>query len=306
MGDFGLKISRAGDDVKTTDDLDLAYTSKFSTLKFYRWGNLSLTTNGSGDGSVTYNHDLGYAPAHRVFRKGTAQFTYLDASSYTNSFFPLGAANVFSSGVLHQAFKTYSDDDNLVITATGAGASTTYDFRFYLLVDLAQAFSGDDNVGVLKDYGFKVSQEGFSVLTAKEYQLSHSSKYKSIQYYPQNIYSQALSLPAFFASPLDTFVEAGTYVDFNHDLGYAPFFLAYNEFTIGGSDRIRSIPFNTENAIDVVNYSVAGFADATRVRLYFYEASQYATGTLYDNFPATTITTKCFVFTENLAGSENK
>lgn len=306
--DYGIKVTPPGYDVLTATDAQTQFSTKYSTLKIYKWGNLSLTTDGSGNGSVAYAHNLDYAPAHFVFRKGTASFSFLDGSSYTNSYFQLGSVNYFadSADTYHRSFKTYTDDTYLYITATGAQASTTYNFRFYILVDLAEAFSGDDNTGVLKDYGMKVSQEGFDVETAKEYQMAFSSKYKSLQYYDQHIYTQQLSLPAFFASPVDTFVEAGTYVDFNHELGYAPFFLSFYEYTSGGNTRVESIPRFTENGIDIVNYNVAAFCDVTRVRVYFYKSSTYALSTLYDNWSAETIEIKLYVFTENLGGSENK
>lgn len=298
---YGMKVSKAGDDVKLVTNLnDLVYLSENNTLKLYKWGNLQLTTNGSGNGSASFTHNLNYAPAFFVFRKGTAHYNFLDAGTYANAFFPLGGINLFSDGVIHHAFKAYSDASNVTITCTSGTPNTTFTFRFYILVDLSQTFSNPDNVTHLKDWGIKCSKAGVDVKTAAEYNLTQSSRYKSLQFYPQSVYNLTLNnMDAFFASPVDTYVEQGTYIDITHNLGYAPFFLAFAK--IGTVNTI--LPFYSENSIDLFNYSVEGFADSTKIRLYHWRSSTYANSILYDNWSSETLELKLFVFTENLAGA---
>lgn len=306
MANYGIKVSKSGDDVFSyTDANDLQFTSQYSTLKLYKWGTTTLTTNSSGNGSVNIAHDLGYAPAHLVFRKGTASCSFISATTYTNSFFPLGAINKYSDDANHVAFDCYTDSTNLTINCVSGTASTTFTFRYYIFVDLAQTYTGDDSVGQLKNWGFKVSKPGYSVLTAKEYNMNYSTRYKSLQYYPQSQFEQDLTLPIMWANHEDTEVEEMTYVDFNHNLGYAPLFMAFVNIysTSLGAWASHQIPIYMENGLSA-GWSVSGFCDSTRIRIYFWRYSVYALGTLYGNYAKETVNIKTIIFTENLASSE--
>jgi hypothetical protein len=307
---YGAKVSKTGYDVKTSTSVDTPFSSKFSTLKILMQGDTSFTTDGSGNGSVSISHDLGYAPAHYVFRKVTAGYAFLDASTYSNSFVPLtkvpsiwagdNAVNGLSD------FQAYTTSTALVIESGGASPNTTYNFRYYIFVDLAQDFSGSAGITLNKDYGLKVSKDGYDVKTAKEYQMAYSQKYKSLQYYDESYKTQDLTLPSFWASIVDTDVEAGTYVDFTHGLGYQPFYFAfaydvpftgasgYNVFTPYGVDY-SNLATSQQGYINIDS-----FCDSTRVRVSFTERS-ITTGTNSGPvFNSSTITIKCFIFTENL------
>lgn len=308
MANYGIKI---GSNVLTDTDLALDDTSKYSSLKFFKWGNAQFTTNGSGVGSTSITHGLGYAPMSIVFRKFTAQWSspdnILPTTSYANSFGHIGAANYYggNNGAIDIDFDVTVDDDKLYISDSGNGslaASTTYYFRYYILVDLSQAFTSASNISLTGDYGYKVSKPGKDVLTADEYDMASSSKYKSVQFYSNHVVSTTLTLPVMFSSIYDTYVEEATYVDFNHSLGYQPFFLAY--FGDSPNTYLTGIPYYSENGIDTPNFSVSGFCDSSKVRIYFWRSSQYFGG-VQDTWPAQTITVKCIIFTENLAGSES-
>src|SRR3990167_1062626 len=286
MGSYGTKFikSGSGDNVLTATDKDLAFTTKYKILKLFAWGNTTITTNGSGDGSVTITHGLGFAPSFFVFRKGTAQFTFLDASSYTNSFWPLGARCKWSDDNLDHALHVYSDSTNLIIEAKGATASKTYTFRYYILVDLAEDFSGSDLLDLSNQFGTKFSPTGVDVLTAKEYQLVYSTKYKALQYYDESFKTHSLTLPGIWASSVDQSPQEGTYVDINHGLGYPPFYLAFFKSDRFQTDTLIQVPFMGLNNIDVINYEVSGFCDSTRVRLSFYRLAQWSNGTNRQSF----------------------
>jgi len=64
MGDYGLKVSRAGYNVSTATNKQLVFSSKFNTLKLYAQGSGSQATGG---GTVTIAHSLGYVPAFVVY-----------------------------------------------------------------------------------------------------------------------------------------------------------------------------------------------------------------------------------------------
>ena len=59
MGDYGMKVSKAGFDVKTCDDDDLVFSSKFNQLK--RKASGTATTSGS---DIQVAHGLGYKPIY--------------------------------------------------------------------------------------------------------------------------------------------------------------------------------------------------------------------------------------------------
>jgi hypothetical protein len=299
--DFGIRVAAPGQDARTALDKDVHFTTKYSTLKIFKAGTLSVTTDGSGDGTVSVNHGLGYAPGFFVFRKVTASWSFLDASSYSNAFLPVGGVNYWAPDDLHHAVHAYTDSSDLIVQIKGGATSTLYEFRYYILVDLSKAFSGTGRYGFTKDFGFKVAKPGFNVLATEEYNMAFSSKYKSLQHHSVHKMTETLTLPAMFASQVDTFEEEGTYVDFNHNLGYPPLFLAFFECS-SPSIAPTEIPYNEENSIDATDFSVTGFADSTRVRLSFWRSSTYFIS-LLDNWSSMTITLHLIMFTENLLGA---
>jgi len=296
MTDYGIK---AGDNVETNTNQQLKLTTKYNSLKIFQKGDSSFTTNGSGDATATIPHNLDYPPAFVVFRKCTSQWTFLDASSYPNAYVPVGCPNYWgNSNDLHHALHAYSDDTNLYIQADGAKASTAYDFRYYLFVDRSEAFDGDFGGELSSDYGWKVTPSGISVLTAKEYELGYSSKYKALQYYGVHFETASLTLPAVSSSKYDNFEEEGTYVDFNHGLGYPPLFLAFYESSLDLGNFIQIPTFSVSGSTDGFNYMVSSFADATKVRISFWRAVYYLLTN--ESWAAETINIKLYIFTEDL------
>ena len=62
MGDYGIKMSLKGYDVKTANDQQLAITSKRNCLKLKEIATTTVTTDGSGAGTRTIAHGLSFAP----------------------------------------------------------------------------------------------------------------------------------------------------------------------------------------------------------------------------------------------------
>jgi len=244
---------------------------------------------------------LGYAPAFFILRKGTAQNTLMSgATEYANAFFPLGLNKYFKDDAYTWFIHPYADTTKLYIEARNAKPSTTMNFRYYILVDLSQVFSGADGVAHRVTHGLKIAREGFNVQTAKEYQLAFSSEYKIAQYHAVNCKTETLTLPAMFASYHDQDVEEATYVDIVHGLGFAPLPIihAYGSYTTSGI--LRETPITTIGPIDNWSGSISWFSDSTRVRIYFWRSSIYSVlGT--ESFPAETITLRAYLLAENLA-----
>lgn len=302
--DYGLKVSKLGDDVGTaTLNRDLQFTSKFSGLKLYQAGTASFTTDGFGNGSAVIDHDLGFAPAYFVWRKLTAQNTELSGTTtYPNSYIPVGVPSVwenitYSSKGFGGYIHSYTDSSSLYIIANEANSSTNYIFKYYYLVDLANEYSGTMASITTADYGFKVSKDGVDVKTAKEYELGYSSKYKALQYYDVNSQTASLTLPFATASVIDTPVTGGVYHDFEHGLGYPPFYLAY----YGDSVEIPDYNFSrtTGNTFELIS----SFCDSTRIRISWWNASYINIFGEALNPLGGTLNVKVMVFTENLAST---
>lgn len=301
MLDYGLKVSTPTNDVATQSDQDVAFSTKFSTLKIVKAGDISVTTDGSGNGTSSVTHSLGYAPAYFAYQKATADWSFMDASTYANAYIISPGANYdnWSDGY-HHTLHVYTDSSKIYLQAYGAAPSTTYTIHYVLLLDLAQDYSGASTL-FDKNIGFKVSKEGIDVNSAKPYELAFTSRCKSIQYYPENYKTETLSLPAMWASPVDTNPQEGTYVDFLHGLGYPPLFLAFFSTTGSYTDNTK-IPYHAFNGVDVPSYFINAFCDSTRVRVSFYRSSMYTTAP-DPTWAAETITVRCYIFTEDLSQS---
>lgn len=311
---------KAGSNINTNTDSQLKLTSKFSSLKLYKWGDTSITTNGSGVGSVEIPHDLDYTPIVVVLRKRTAQYPFLSSTTYSNTFSRLTFNPYFAGGELD--FIYYADDEKLRIenvnTGIGSGGvlvapspSTTYHFRYMIFVDKSESFSDHSNIALTNDYGFKVSQQDVDVLTGEEYEMAFSSKYKSLQYYENHILSSSLTLPAQWASinSSNSRIEAATYVDFNHNLGYAPYFLVFSthpSYSLGSSLFLEPFRYYSNGYFAYKGIeSVTGWADSQRVRVTFSRTSD-ASGdvspvTPYgEEFTSKTVQIKVVIFAESL------
>ena len=314
MSDLGIKVSKDGDSAYNQSVKLLAFHSDYPVLKAFKIGNASITCNSLGSGSTTIAHGLSYPPAFQVFAKATARDWFDSGSStYANAFFPTGHFNDWYEHKYLEFISVTADSTNLQINTIGnvaAFANKTLNFRYYLFVDLSETFTGADTTPT-DTYGFKVSQVGEDVKSTKEYKLSASSAYKTLQFHDVHKYeNKEITLPKMFATRYDTDTEEGTYVDYNHGLGYQPFFVAYFESSRLGSTLLYEAP-HTEYATSPYGpvaglWSVTGFADATKIRLSFYRRSIYDTSTssVLGNWTSSEdITLKLLVFTENLAGS---
>lgn len=308
MGDFGIAI---GSNLNTNTDLELKYTTKYPTLKLYKWLDAEFTTNASAIGSVTVAHDLGYTPIVQVWGKHTSQFSFLSGTTYSNTYSLLDSINSYrpySAGIAYHA-----DEDNIYINTIsvggyggGASANTTYEFRILVWVDKSEDFSGSSTITLDDDYGFKSSNSGVDVLTGEEYEMQYSSKYRAIQYYPDHIVSSSLTLPKMFASTVDIDVQEATYVDFNHNLGYPPLFFLYSDL---GTSDLYECPYHDVDVVGMAYsglYEVSAWCDSSKIRVLFHRRSIVTSGNYYGTvYPEETISVKVLITTDNLSRTEN-
>jgi len=69
MGNYGIKISKVGSDVKTATDKNLILTSKYPIFKIHTIGTTTVTVpaNSTVTQSTNVAHGLGFTPAAQVF-----------------------------------------------------------------------------------------------------------------------------------------------------------------------------------------------------------------------------------------------
>lgn len=307
MGDFGVKF---GSNLNTNTDLQLKFTTKYSSLKILDWDDAQFTTNASGVGSVVINHDLGYTPICIVMKKFTAQYSFLSGTSYSNAFRHIPSYNSYDNP--KSGFTFDVDDENLTISTEnfglgGAAANTTYYFRYYLLVDLSDDFSGTSNLSLTGDIGFKTSKDANDVFTSQEYEMKYSSKYKALQFYDNHLQTETLTLPEMWASLADTSEEEATYVDFNHNLNYPPFFLFFTDYDTGGfGGSMFEGPGIDVSEAGGGNYDglteISAWCDEDRVRVLFKRFSQLINGYYGKVYSSKTINIYVIIFAENLFG----
>lgn len=112
MGDYGIKVSKPGYDVKTAEDKDLVFSSKFFTPRVHVQGSGSITHTGGR--TVTIAHNLGYVPMFMV---------HGDISGIP-TLFPSGAYGTLPFSVNYPLYEdikpsidvlTWADEDNLYI-----------------------------------------------------------------------------------------------------------------------------------------------------------------------------------------------
>jgi hypothetical protein len=299
MADYGIKVSPAGVDVGTASGTALKLLSTKDSLKLYRWGTIDGTAvGGDSSATVTFDHNLGYAPAILVYG--------INSGTYT----PIGGGIDSYEGLL-----AYSDSSKLYIEGYDADSklSAIPDCKYYILVDKAQDYSGTTNIAATGDYGIKISNLGKDIGTAKEYDLALSSKFKSLQYFPESLAKATVTLPAMWASLDDQTVEEYTYVDFNHGFGYPPLFFAwYNNGTVN-----REVPYAEFDTITTEVYGQSYYTDtqlyaqcdSTKIRFWFKRTAKFDYWSLYyddtisyGSFSASTVVLNVLPLAEDLTG----
>jgi hypothetical protein len=149
MGDYGIKVSLPGYNVKTCADRQLAFSSSFKGLKIVKSGKLNVGDSG------TVAHNLGYIPAFNVFSY------YSSPSGYR--VFPyatVDATNLYIGTIsVPVSYYIFGHDLTEIIFPTN--------------IDTTPISQGT----ISNDYGIKVSKDGKDVKTAGVDDLSITSKY---------------------------------------------------------------------------------------------------------------------------------
>ncbi len=192
MADFGIKVSRAGFPVETAADHQLLFSSSFPTMLVAMEGTLN-----SGQ---SVSHNLGYFPV----------FTFnLYRAAFNN-----GNARTFDEGsIAVDTNKLYNNDDQTI--------------RYRIFARDLRSSVGGTNINttpaspsaINQDYGFKVSQPGYNVLTASLQNL--------IAFSGQSLAGYPVRLQIIHQIGHQDNIPTGTTARFSHNLGYVPLFMVY-------------------------------------------------------------------------------
>ncbi len=130
MGDYGLKISREGASISSSDVRDLVLDSKYKTFKTRALATDSVTIpSGNSGAQKQIAHGLGYVPMFFVAAE-------LGSGKYFNIFL----RQYFDDG--SNSFEIYASVDatNLTVTVlttdfSGVPADKTIPFSYYISID---------------------------------------------------------------------------------------------------------------------------------------------------------------------------
>ena len=131
MGNYGLKVSKAGYSVLTTTDNNLVYSSKFDTLRVFASGSGYITADYPNTTIVTITHSLGYRPAFVVYSEVDSGFGGADGK-----FFMLPLTWAIGGDA---SIAVYCDSTYLKIRYGGdhTPLGTVLDYKYYIYYNQA-------------------------------------------------------------------------------------------------------------------------------------------------------------------------
>jgi len=119
-----------------------------------------------------------------------------------------------------------------------------------------------------KDHGIKIVKEGTAIDSVNLRDIILSSKYSMLKYHSTSTGSATINQG-----------DTSKYVDFAHNLGYVPAFLAYTSFSELEGGKEKMIPSFSWNASDPPEDNYLGFSSAyatsTKIRCYYNLARPY-------------------------------
>lgn len=135
--DYGIKMSKAGVNVKTAGLKDLILHSGYPTLKIKAsgTGSISYTNDSSATDNLVVTHNLGYVPLFMFQTQwysvdsATKQTTYISAPHYDGTYADLG---IFAS------YRPYANTTQLryeVQSYDGNGGSITLNYIYVVYYD---------------------------------------------------------------------------------------------------------------------------------------------------------------------------
>lgn len=106
-GDFGIKVSSSGKSVLIAEDNELAFTSKYPSLKIHSEGRGTYTfTNNQGNKLLT-THNLGYRPFFGVWVDYGGSYTLTSCSTSVGDYRIMYTGTATSTQLYLTAIRAY-------------------------------------------------------------------------------------------------------------------------------------------------------------------------------------------------------
>uniref|UniRef100_A0A6M3L3R0 Uncharacterized protein n=1 Tax=viral metagenome TaxID=1070528 RepID=A0A6M3L3R0_9ZZZZ len=141
MGNYGIKIAKAGKELTSTTPSDYHFWSKYRSKSIVYQGTLGITTlTGSSVPPVTtnYPHNFGYIPQFHVF------VTSVDGN-YVNCNYQTGGNYGYEGDLWSEILTAYTTSTQLVVSAdynyftpqsgTWTGLAHTYTFNIVIFME---------------------------------------------------------------------------------------------------------------------------------------------------------------------------
>jgi len=267
MGNYGMKVSRQGFDVKTCADHQLLFSSSFKFPMYTISGTATITTLDSDQTIVT--HNLGYIPIFFCLIRNEPP-----PSSATDATNRLHWHAVGASG--DSPAPTIVCDTTKIYYKANQYVNTLYVAYFIMPYNLEASFSApnidltvDTQGTITTDWGFKVSKDGQDVKTATQANLQSFSGSSSGGYPVRHQIIHKVGTV--------TGVTGGSTVSIAHGLGYKPFFLWY--WKTSSSPKEYALVQTTHRVYAgppiELQLVVRTWADNTNVNLYYNMAGTY-------------------------------
>jgi len=279
MVDFGIKVSKDGEDISTNNPSNLTYSSEWSNFKIYDILTDSDNSVATSEASVIFDNPLSYQPMFFAYVEATDEdpgnWQFASLGSFSGTVFITNSAAVMPN------CRYRSGTDDFFCRVYGSG-NNKYTFKLILFADLITGSSA--SLDSVDDYGIKVSKEDNDVKTANDSDLSLTSKFQNL-----TIASAETQVGGNQATGLATIP---------HNLGYVPIHLVlvYNPYMDASTaNKWLYLPSIVTNPADAVLAHSYAYADDTN--LYIYAATIGPLGLP----PYTDFTFKYIIFNEKLS-----
>ena len=199
---YGIKVSKYGYDVNTANSEQLILNSSNNILQIFDRGTATINVPvGETTGSVTIQHNLGYAPGFLAYRydNGMRRVAYAYSGRCQTTYGCRGG---------------YTNNKTLTIEIMEASPGN---YDIYYIIFKAPIDVSSNGVSSLKsDYGISVSEDGKDVMDNDDKNLIYSSKFDTLKQFANGE-----------CEVITTSAPSTGYIDIRHNLGYMPAFKVY-------------------------------------------------------------------------------
>jgi len=132
MGDYGIRVSKSGGDVRTCADIDTLLTSKYHFFKGYSLATGSVTLTGVDSETVEISHNLGYKPFYqpraKLLYNGYGNMPYMQRRW---NGIPFDVVSAYSEADANKIYLYFSQEDDF-----GLGYQNTYYYSVLIYKDV--------------------------------------------------------------------------------------------------------------------------------------------------------------------------